>query len=142
MTRPRSYDFQILEHTADVGLIARGHTLAEAFAAAAYGLSALMADLSQARPRTVREIEVAAGDLEGLLVAWLSELLYLFDAEGFLALEFDITSMSGQSLRAVVAGDAFDPERHRPGMAVKAITYHQVQVQQSDGYRAQVYLDV
>ena len=136
------HNFEILEHTADVGLVARGRTLGEAFAAAGYALSALVADLSQAKPRQSREVAVEGQDPGSLLVAWLSELLYLFDAEGFLSLEFDITHIDARSLRAIVLGDSFDPERHRPNMAVKAISYHQLEVQHADGYEARVYLDV
>ena len=138
----QGYDFEFLEHTADVGLAARGKDLAEAFAAAGYGFSALMADLTRAEPLEQRAVEVTAEDEGGLLVAWLSQLLYLFEVEGFLACQFAISHIDGGSLRAQVWGDRFDPEKHPPNMAVKAVTYHQLQVVHNDGYEVRVYLDI
>ena len=138
-----SYSFEILEHTADVGLVARGRDQAEAFCAAAYGLASLMADLSRAEPLEERQVEVEAEDAEGLLVAWLSELVYLFDAEGFLPCRFDVQQIDRHSLRAHVDGDHFDPMKHPPNATVKAVTYHQLRVQyKAAGCEVQVIFDI
>ena len=39
--------FQLIEHTADTGLVAHGESLAEAFANAAYGLFSIIAELDK-----------------------------------------------------------------------------------------------
>lgn len=65
--------FEILEHTADAGIVAHGGTLAETFAHAAEGMYALMVDLDGVRDTEVREIAASGEDLERLLTNWLLE---------------------------------------------------------------------
>lgn len=134
--------FKFLEHTADAGVIAYGSDLKATFANAAYGLFSLMADLRRVRATVKREVQVSAGDLESLLVAWLNELLYLCDAEGLIFKRFDITHLEPQCLTAQVYGEKIDPARHRLKTAVKAATYHALKVEKGDGYRAQVIFDL
>jgi len=59
--------FQLIEHTADVGLIAYGQTLAEAFANAAYGLFSIIAELKPVKEIESRQLELSEDDAEGLL---------------------------------------------------------------------------
>jgi SHS2 domain-containing protein len=93
--------FEILEHTADVGVLARGRTLAEAFAHAAEGMFSIMVDLEGVREVEQRSIAVAGHDWPGLLVAWLSELLYYSDVDGLLFKRFEVEDMRPYTLRAV-----------------------------------------
>jgi SHS2 domain-containing protein len=76
-------------------------------------------------------------------VNWLSELLYLQDAEGWLFREFELNSLSHNSLAAVARGERLDPARHQLKLLVKAITYHQLALEETPaGWRAQVYVDI
>lgn len=134
--------YRPFEHTADIGLVAYGRDLRECFGNAALGLFGQITDLRRVRPREVREVGVEARDTEALLVEWLNELLFLFDSEGFLGRRFDILEIADGRLRARVWGEPLDPERHRTHIAVKATTYHQLQVVQRDGWRAHVIFDV
>ncbi|MGQ9676982.1 MAG: archease [Chloroflexota bacterium] len=135
--------FEYFEHTADVGITAFGSDLKDVFAAAALGLFSLMADLGDLRDKECIEVVVEAEDVESLLVAWLNELLFLFDVEHLLLRSFEISVIGDNGLRAQCWGERFDPERHRLKLGVKAATYHQVRVERiGDGYRAQVVVDV
>ncbi|RMG32686.1 MAG: archease, partial [Planctomycetota bacterium] len=51
----------------------------------------------------------------------------------FLPAEADVRFDEQGGLRATVRGERFDPQRHRPGHEVKAITYHGLKVEQRDG---------
>lgn len=140
MPRP---PFEVLEHTADVGIVAHGASLPELFANAAAGMFALMADLRDVRPREERHIEVEARDSEGLLVRWLTELLYYLDAEEMLFSRFEVEEASETRLRARALGERIDPGRHRLHFGVKAVTRHMLEVAAEDGgYRAQVLFDI
>jgi SHS2 domain-containing protein len=76
-------------------------------------------------------------------VNWLSGLLYLQDAEGWLFGDFQVISLEDRSLVAVARGEKFDPARHQLKLLVKAITYHQLMLEQTAaGWRAQVYVDI
>jgi SHS2 domain-containing protein len=135
--------FRILEHTADIGFEAFGASREELFANAAGALFHLIVDLDSVRPREAAEIRVEGDGPPNLLVNWLSELLYLQDAEGWLFRDFEIHSLADRSLAAVARGERLDPARHQLKMLVKAITYHQLALEQTpNGWRAQVYVDI
>lgn len=125
--------FDLLEHTADAGIMAYGADAREAYSNAAYGMFCLMADLEQVREKTIRHVEVEAGDREGLVVAWLNELLYLFDVERVVFRRFDIMELTGTRLEADAYGEEADASRHRFKSGVKAATYHMLQVSEGGG---------
>ncbi len=137
------HNFEVMDHTADLGLIARGRDLKEAFAGMAYGMFSQIAGLDNVAETESRTVEVSAPDREALLVEWLNELLYLLDAEGLLLKRFDIQELSDTHLRAVVRGEKADPKKHELKMAIKAATYHMLKIEQTgDGFRAQVIFDI
>ena len=133
--------FQLIEHTADTGLIAYGRTLAEAFANAAYGLFSIMADLRTVREVESRTLELSEEDSESLLFEWLNHLLYIFDVELLLFKRFDIKGFNGQQLKAICYGEKYDPSRHQLRMGVKSATYYMLKVDEEKN-QVQVILDV
>lgn len=135
--------FRLLEHTADIGFEACGETLQEMFEMAASALMSLMVDLSTVEEREERRIKVDANDREQLLVRFLSELLFLFDAEGFTTCRARVQTMNDHALEVVVKGEKFSETKHEPRLYVKAITYHQLTIQKtSNGFCARVFVDV
>ena len=133
--------FQLIEHTADTGLIAYGNNLAEAFANAAYGLFSIIAELN-----TVREVEslpvaVSAEDAESLLFEWLNHLIYIFDVERLLFKRFDITEFTEHNLKATCWGERYESPRHQLNLGVKSATYHMLKVD-GEKNRVQVIFDV
>jgi len=144
VSRPRrSGGYRPLEHTADLGWRIWGGSLEKLYANAAGALVATITDRRRLRSREVREVTVAAPDREALLVAWLNHLLYLYDIDGFLGREFQILRLTPESLTARILGEIFDPDRHPGKTAVKAATYHQLEViPWGEGWRATVILDL
>lgn len=135
--------FRILEHTADIGFEAFGATREEVFANAARALIDIVVDLKSIARRVDVAIEAGGPDPASLLVNWLSEILYLYDAEGWLFSDFEIPRLGEHSLSALGRGEKFDPTRHQVKLLVKAVTYHQlVLVETAQGWRAQVYVDI
>jgi SHS2 domain-containing protein len=135
--------FEFFDHTADVGLIARGATLGEAFANAAKGMFALMVDLERVAEREERHVEVEADDAEGLLVNWLAELLYISEVDGLVFRRFDIEEAGETRLAARAFGEPLDLARHNPQLMIKAVTRHQLAVARDDaGCRVRVILDI
>ena len=133
----------MLEHTADAGIIARGGTLNELFANAALGMFSLMAELGGVREREQRQIELTARDVQGLLVNWLSELLFYVDAEEMLFSRFEIDELSDTRLRARAWGERIDRDRHELHFGIKAVTRHMLEVVKESGrYRATVLFDI
>lgn len=143
MQRP----FEIIEHPADVGFLACGATREELFANAALAMMTLACAPQRIEERERREIAVTAADLESLLYAWLAEILAMADAEQLFFRRAEIHSFASQpqglALRGALFGEKYDKQRHAAGTYIKAVTYHQLRVEQTaQGWRAQVYLDV
>lgn len=140
---PVTPGFELFEVTADVGVAARGPTLADAFAQAARGMYSLMVDLESVREQGSRELEVSAQDLEHLIERWLLELLFLTESERLLFSRFDVTLDAEDTLRATVHGEPIDLERHELGTEVKAVTRHELAVRAIEGgYEARVIFDI
>jgi len=140
-TRPR---YEPLEHTAEAGVIARGATLAEAFANAAEGMYALVLELDGVAEREVREVALEGDGHEALLVDWLLELVFLTETEGLVFRRFQVDELSETRLRARAWGERFDPERHRShNVMVKAVTQYLLEIaRENGGYRVQVLFDI
>jgi SHS2 domain-containing protein len=134
--------FEILEHTADVGVEAAGDTCEEAFEAAAQGVATLLGAWFPGEGEE-RDVLVEASDRDALLVGWIDELLFLHESRdvvfgGFTVRRVDDGELDG-SARTAPRGD-----REVEGTAIKAATFHRLRVaREEDGtWRARVYLDV
>jgi SHS2 domain-containing protein len=134
--------YEILEHTADVGIEATGATLEEVFEASAEGLAALLGAWvpGEGEPR---DVIVEASDRGALLVGWLDEILYLREAKDLLFGGFDVQGITEGELEATVTA-APASGREIEGTGVKAATFHRLEVsRRPDGtWRGRVYLDV
>ncbi len=133
--------FRLIEHTADIGLVAYGKTLAEAFASAAYGMFCIIADLRKVREVESRTVEVNEEDSENLLFEWLNRLIYLFDVEMILLKRFDIIEFDGRKLKATCYGEKYDPSRHKVKIGIKSATYHMLKVDKEKN-RVQLIFDI
>lgn len=135
--------FEVIEHTADVGIIAYGRTLEELFANAAVGMMSFLIDAASVRQAQERPLDAAADDREGLLVAWLNEVLILLNADGFVPARFAVQDLTDTRVRAAVAGEPVDPERHHFHLDVKAATYHRLEIKREAGlWQARIIFDV
>jgi SHS2 domain-containing protein len=137
--------FELVEHTADVGLCVTAPTLEQLFVEAGRAVASLIIE----NPESIvldrqLTIELDAEDVEGLFVDWLRELIYRFEAEHLLLRDFAVTvSESRRHLRADCRGELADWSRHLPGTELKAVTYHQLRVAQTAaGWQADVIFDI
>ena len=135
--------YRLLDHTADVGIIAFGRDLAEAFGNAAYAMFDILTDVGEIKEIGKFDLQVSADNIEELLVAWLDELLYQYETERLICRRFVIDDMNDRSLHANVFGEKVDPARHEIKAEIKSVTYHQLRVENTDdGWEVQVILDV
>ncbi|MBO8174541.1 MAG: archease [Thermococcus sp.] len=121
------------EHTADIGIRGYGRTLEEAFENVAIALFDVMVNVRKVEPKEVREIEVSGEDLYALLYNFLEELLILHDTEGLVFSDFEVKiekTKEGYKLKAKAYGEPLDYEKHEPKEEVKAITYHDMKIEQ------------
>jgi protein archease len=139
-----SLAFRVLEHTADVGFEAFGSSREAAFRNAGRALMSLVVRLDSVRRTGRVPVRASAAEPEGLLVNWLSELLYLQDAEGWLCADFEEVEVTDRSALGTGLGERFELGRHELKLLVKAITYHQLVLERRPNgvWRAQVYVDI
>ena len=141
--RPQHNRYRQIAHTADIAYRIDGDSLAEIYVNAAHALVATMTDRRRLRTKETRNIEVEAPDREALLVTWLNYLLYLYDVDGFLGRIFEILELSEERLWARARGEKFDPERHVGKTAVKAATFHHLEITpRNHGWQATVIFDL
>jgi len=131
--------FEEIPHTADVALHVWGQDLAQLFVHAAQGLAWLIADPAGVEPACELLLELSAYDTETLLVAWLSELLYLHERDGLVFVEFDLQEVSSTHLAATVrGGEAQETRRH-----IKAVTFSELDVRGTErGLETNIVFDV
>jgi SHS2 domain-containing protein len=135
--------FEIVDHTADIGITVFGADLEQIFSNAAVALFELMTDTQTVEEKLQRDLRINDQDKEGLLVEWLNELIYIFDTEQILFRRFEIESLTDKQLRARCYGERFHPSRHKIVRGVKAATYHMLKLDKHEGgYTAQVIFDI
>ena len=135
--------YEVFAHTADVGIHAFGRTLPELFIHAAQGMESLMVAPEQVQELVSREIAAEGHDIVSLLIAWLNELIILFDTEYLLFRTFEINAFTETSLNGRASGEPYDAQRHELSSAIKAVTWHEAAVEPGDdGYKARIIFDI
>ncbi len=82
--------YERLEHTADVMVKAHGSTLPECFENAAYAMTDTILDASKVEVQNETVIAVEGDTIEDLLYNFLSEVLFIFDAERLALVDFKV----------------------------------------------------
>jgi SHS2 domain-containing protein len=135
--------YELLDHTGDLGIRVWAADVKGVFQEAARAIFAIITDIDKVEVHVNRKVTVKASTLEELLVAWLSELLYLHEVKGLLFCDFALTEINEGSVRGVAMGEEFDEGRHAIKTSIKAVTYHQLEIQEQDGrWQAQVIFDI
>ncbi len=135
--------YEYLDISGDAGVRAEGRTLEEAFESAALGMYGLITDTGMVEEKEERLIEVKGASFDDLLVSWLNELIYLFDAFGFVGRSVKVEGIRDGRLSAMVKGEEFDPERHESDLLLKAATYHLLKVERKgEGWALEVIFDI
>ena len=138
--------FEILEHTADIGIAAYGKTKREVFINAAKGMFEIIAgENKNLKDNFYDKIKLEADNLEGLLFAWLSELLYIGETRLVILNKFQINELSDYQIKAEVEGAKINPPSTKIEKEIKAVTYHRLEIkkdEESGLWSAQVIFDI
>ena len=133
--------FELIEHTADIGVKAYGKDLPELFANAAEGMFSIITDLKKVQTEEKYVIQKQANNKEELLISWLNELLFLFYTKEFLPKEFNI-QIEDDTLKAEVRGRKYNSKEQEITREVKAATYHQLSIDKKAAWEASIIFDV
>ncbi len=135
--------FELLDISGDAGIRAFGKDLPELFVHAGIGMYSLITDVGGIAAHRRIQVTARGDSLEGLMVAWLNELIFQFDTYGFIAHSIEIDALDGGQVAATLSGEEFDQARHRGKLLIKAATYHKLKVERQDGHWvAEIVFDI
>lgn len=135
--------YELLEHTADLGIKVWGDDLKELFIHSASAMYELIADIDAVKPAVSVEVEAEAQDKDELLKNWLSELLYYFNVKDMLFCEFSIKELDERRIASVAKGEKIDKKRHALIHEIKAVTFHSLKIEKEDNsYITDIIFDV
>lgn len=136
--------FEILEHTADVGIRAEAVDLPGVFEQATLGLLDIVGTWAPGREETEHvDVAIEADDAGALLVDWLGEVVYVGDSRDAVVTSLAMGEVTEERAAGRLGIAPRDEAAYEGGTQVKAITYHRLSVEQgADGWSATVYVDV
>ncbi len=142
----RKIEYQKLEHKADMGFLVKAPSWQRLYTDAALSLTDIRVRLDRITDTEKRTVEVVSDDKEGLMVKWLTEVLFVFEKDRFLAKRVVITKFDGKSISATLWGEFYNPLRHGTVSEIKAVTHHQLQLGELPGveptFFARIFLDL
>jgi SHS2 domain-containing protein len=136
-------NYEVFEHTADIGLRIKGRDLKELFEKAGLAIFQISSRKQYVRDKTHTDfiIKQKSDNLEELFVNWLNELLSISAVKGVIFHNIKVKSLENNSLEAKITGSSV--ENYRVNTEIKAATYHQLKIEQQDKeWVAEVILDV
>jgi SHS2 domain-containing protein len=135
--------YRIIEHTADTGFEVRAYTMKRVFEAAALAFFDIMWRIGKKENILPKSIQISGGDRYELLVNFLEEFLYLYDAKNLICTHLEIISASDTNINARVWLQQFNAESDQELLNVKAVTYHQLFIGKKDQeWLAQIFVDI
>ena len=132
------------EHTADIGIEIESTTLSEAFQEVSLSFSEIITGGSLPEVLTSKEVFLESDNLDSLLVDFLSYLIVLFDTDDFIAgsAKLEISKKNSFQIAGKLVGENYNQDKHGYGVEIKAISYHQLLVQEGPPAHLRVILDL
>jgi len=135
--------YRLIDHTSDLGIHVFGSDLKDLFINAADAMFDQITIVKDLLPEKELKIHVSGSDWPDLMVNWLRELLYLWTGKELLVKQIDIKILSEYNLTATLKIDSFRPDKHIIKNDIKAVTYHQIRVDQvTDGWESKIIFDL
>jgi SHS2 domain-containing protein len=142
-----SWNYKFIDHTADIAFDVEADNLNELFIASAYAWRESISDDRSLTENNEKSIKLEEDSLEILLVAFLSELNYLFQSESWLMNSIHsvqiIKEINNWHLRAKILGSNFNRNQMKLKAEIKAITYHQMEIKEEHGkFSTRIVFDI
>jgi len=135
--------FEELDHTADVGVVVRGDSAAEALARLVLAMSQLLAGGGDVAVAHSARIEVDGADAVSVAVDVLRELLFRFDCDHQIVSRCRVARFDGTGASLDVMLGPWDERAHEEGTELKAVTLHAARFErEGQGWVGQIVFDV
>ncbi|MBM2805185.1 MAG: hypothetical protein HW419_3078 [Deltaproteobacteria bacterium] len=136
-------NYRITTHQNELAVRIVGNSQADLFAASGFALFDVMADIDKIEATERLSLEVEGSDRDDLMVNWIRELLYLYQGSGYLLKEFKINEVKDTLVKAEVAGEKIDPDRHEIKQEIAAVAFHKSRMQKTGNqWIAQVIFEI
>jgi len=136
-------NYEILEHTADIGIRVKARDLAGLFKAAGMAIFDISAEKLPTRDREQHKLVInqKADSVEELFINWLNEVLSLSAVEALIFTDFKINQIDEHHIEAIALGS--DIKNYKINSEIKAATYHALKLEKNNsGWLAEVIFDV
>lgn len=136
--------YRITKHQSELAVKVVGASQADLFTNSAYTLfDVMVADLDKVDCKDHIPLEIEGTDRDDLMVNWMRELLYLYQGSGYLLKDFQIREVKDTIVKAEVAGEKIDPDRHEIKQEIAAIAFHKSRMDKTGNqWTAQVIFEV
>lgn len=145
--------FELIDHTADIGIKVKGNSLKEIFKNLAIGMFKIMVETKKNKGQShfssrkigtaTEKIELNSSDMVSLVHDWLSELLYIFNTKHLIFNKFKINDITDFSLNAEVSGELFNLKKHVIKKEIKSVTYYDLKIENKNNiWIGQVIFDI
>ena len=139
--------FKIISHTADIGLELKAPSVEKLFEEAALGFKYCLIEKGDMESKESKNIHLTGNSLEDLIVQWLSELNYLVTVHNWILNEVKIIKIFSKNsdwiLDSEILGEIIDFNKHEIAIDIKAITYHQLKIEQTKGmFKTKIFFDI
>ena len=136
-------NYRITTHQNELAVRIVGNSQADLFANSGFALFDVMADIDKIEAAERLSLEVEGSDRDDLMVNWIRELLYPYQGSGYLLKEFKINEVKDTSVKAEVAGEKSDPDRHEIKQEIAAVAFHKSRMQKTGNqWIAQVIFEI
>ena len=135
--------YQIIEHTADIGIRVKSFFLAGLFKKAGLAIAGISLERQKLQYPEKHKIAIRqkAANLEELFVNWLNELLSVSAVESLAFENIRINQINENFVDAIAIGS--DMRNYKVNTEIKAATYHQLKVKKTGlVWQAEVIFDV
>lgn len=137
-------NYELIEHTADIGIKVRGKDLKGLFKNSALAMFDIIAEQRRENreQRTEKiKVKLESENLEELFVNWLNELLSLSATKEVIFADFKINKLGQNNLKAIAIGAQI--KNYKVNTEIKAATYHELKIEKTKSdWRAEVIFDV
>ena len=126
-----SKKYRITTHQSELAVRITGNSQADLFTNSAFALFDVMTDIANVDTKESIPLEVEGSDRDDLMVNWMRELLYLYQASGYLLREFKIVEVKDTMVKAEVSGEKIDPDRHEIKQEITTVAFHKSRMEKT-----------
>jgi len=123
--------YRITTHQSELAVRITGNSQADLFTNSAFALFDVMTDIANVETKESIPLEVEGSDRDDLMVNWMRELLYLYQASGYLLRDFKIIEVKDTSVKAEVSGEKIDPDRHEIKQEIATVAFHKSRMEKT-----------